>query len=227
MGGQEVTKRKTCIWVIVVRRRGWTRRCGHSERTRCHERQTLRTPRLHWTSECRVMSLCAVQYVVARHYGNDGAMRHCGAIPWRGGFSSITSLVCYLFNHLLTFLLFQEFNSIGLLIRIVRNDGIIAILHSIHRLQTINWTADAIGPYGDWFCCLLWPALGNQSFTILKLVLFLRGLPLHQSRACVNLSLGTRNVGLFALRHGNHPMGILSDGTIGSLFNTFVLKLNR
>ena len=88
---------------------------------------------------CRsAMRLCTVQYVVARHYGNDGAMRHCGAIPRRGGFSSITSLVCYLFNHLLTFLLFQEFNSIGLLIRIVRNDGIIAILHSIHRLQTIN-----------------------------------------------------------------------------------------
>jgi hypothetical protein len=33
MGVQEVTKRKTCIWIIVVRRRGWTRchgRRGHT-----------------------------------------------------------------------------------------------------------------------------------------------------------------------------------------------------
>ena len=95
---------------------------------------------LHWTywTSCHVTLPCvfAVQYVVARH-GHDSIMHRCGAIPRHGGFSSFTSLVCYLFNHLLTFLIFQESNLIGFLIGIVPNDGI-NCNSSLHPLTPNN-----------------------------------------------------------------------------------------
>ena len=44
-------------------------------------------------------------------------------------------------------------------------------------------------PIRDWFCCLLWPALGNQSIAVLSLYYsYVCGFPLYQSWACVNLS---------------------------------------
>jgi len=75
--------------------------------------------------------LFAVQYVAA----DITSLR-----PWRRPWMTrVVGVEAYLS----LFFFFQESDSIGLLIRIVLNDGInIEILCSIHRLRTMNWTAE-------------------------------------------------------------------------------------